>query len=105
MIDFTKVLKFLFVNAVGFFLTPLILTVAVKFGFFPKLSGGGNANHFEFILAGGMWFWIAGGLASVGCFFVEGKKMGRWLIFAPLYLPFIYDIAALIYTNITASAG
>lgn len=101
MIDFIKIAKFLAANLLGFYITPFVFTVAVKFGFFPSLPEGGDLHSFEFLLGGGMWFWVAGGLLSIGYFFAEGKKASRWFVFAPLYFPFIYDVVILGYLNLS----
>lgn len=105
MIDVFRIAKFLAANACGIFITPFILTAAIKFGFFPRLPEGENLPYFESWLGGGMWLWIVGGLLSIGCFFVEGKKIGQWLLLAPVYLPLIYSIGILVYMNVNPPAG
>lgn len=100
MIDVVKIISFLLVNIAGVFLTSVFLTIAMRLGFFPELPQEENFRTFTNLLSGGMWCWIAGGLASLGYFFTENRMRARWLLFAPLYLPFIYDSAILVYLNI-----
>lgn len=97
MTEFLKIVKFLLANACGFYVTPVLLTLAVKFRIYPQVPQEHASRIFEFMLTGGMWSWIAGGLLSIGFFFIEGKKTKRAFLAAPALLPAAFCVIALAY--------
>jgi len=99
MINFIQILKFLLINICGFFITPLINTLAIKANAFPEVPGKENIDTFTYLLAGGMWFWIFGALFSIGYFFVERKKLRIALFLMPVIAPALYSTIILIWLN------
>jgi len=99
MLNVIKVLLFVMVNAAGFFVSSVVINLAVMMNVFPKVPQGPDMESFRTLLmAGSMWVWGASALVSVGYFFVE-RYTRAWLLLAPLYVPAIYTICVMLYFN------
>lgn len=85
------------VNAVGFFILPLIIVLSIKFGLFPHVPDGPLLHQFS------VWLTMIGPLISIpASFFSIGYIFSRtelrfWLLLTPLYVPAIYIILLLTY--------
>lgn len=100
MIHLVKITLFLLVNLGGYNVVRLLAWVTHTLGIFPRLPAGPDREMFNYLLfQGGFFVWVACGLASIGYFVVPYRELRTWLILSPLYGPFLYSVALMIYFN------
>lgn len=97
MLNIIKVILFIIVNIAGFYMIPILASVAAKLDIFPQLPPGTDTEVLKLWFLGvGMWVWIACALISTGYFFTK-DELKNWLLLSPMYGTAIYGTAVLMY--------
>lgn len=94
-----EILILVCVNALGFFTFGLVFYAACFSGNLPdNMSEHSREAFFMAFFGGTMWAWIVSFLISIGYLFVSANWR-KALLWAPVYVPFIYSVVALSYFN------
>lgn len=88
------------VNVLGFFTLGVVFYAAYFTGTLPEeLSGSDSGVFFLSFFGGTIWAWLVGLLISAGYLFSGKRAIGKIMFWAPVYVPALYSILALIYFN------
>lgn len=90
-----KLLIFLTVNAIGAFIIPILLNLALLTGWSAAdMDEEMTGKLIDFFLVGGTWSWIVGSLISPGFLIFEGRKRFIFLSL-PIVVPLLYGVSVL----------